>query len=53
MYHRKEKIYYLWKTLYKDNTPVAFKSICHGSHYDCLKYSNENKLKLKEKIYIA
>lgn len=49
-YHKNDKIYYVWKTLYKDNSPVAFTHIFAGSRYSCIKYANENKLELNTKI---
>lgn len=49
-YHKKDKIYYLWKTLYNNNVPVCFNHIFAGSRYSCIKYANQNSLKLSEKV---
>ena len=49
-YSKNDKTYYLWKTLYKDNVPVGFIHIFAGSRYSCIKYANQNKLKLNEKL---
>lgn len=51
-YNKKEKQYYINKTLYKNNIPVAFKGIYNGSKHECNKYCNENNIKLKEKIVL-
>ena len=49
-YSKTDKIYYVWKTLYKDNIPVAFTHIFAGSRYSCIKNANQNNLKLNEKL---
>lgn len=49
-YNKHDNIYYLWKTLYKKDTPVAFTHIFAGSRYSCIKYANQNNLKLNDKV---
>lgn len=49
-YSKTDKTYYLWKTLYKNNVPACFIHIFAGSRYSCIKYANQNRLKLNEKI---
>lgn len=49
-YNKHDDIYYLWKTLYKKDVPVAFTQVFAGSRYSCIKYANENKLELNIKV---
>ena len=51
-YHKKDKTYYVWKTLYRNNVPTCFRGIYNGSKNLCLKYCKENKINLKEKILL-
>lgn len=50
IYSKNDKIYYLWKTFYNNNVPMSFNHIYAGSRYSCIKYANQNRLKLNEKI---
>ena len=49
-YSNVDKIYYLWKTLYKNNVPMSFNHIFAGSRYSCIKYANQNNLLLNVKV---
>lgn len=49
-YHKKDKCYYLWKTLLSNEIPLAFNHIYAGTRYQCIKYAKENKIKLNELI---
>lgn len=51
-YHKKDKCYYVWKTLYKCGISTCYKGIYHGNKAQCLKFCKDNNIKLKEKIIL-
>lgn len=51
-YSKKHHEYNLWKTLYVNDTPLAFRSLHSGNKKECMLYAKLNKIKLDKELPI-
>ena len=51
-YNKKQHTYNVWKVLYVDDVPVAFKSMKSGTKKQCELYAKQSKIKLDKPLPI-
>ena len=51
-YSKNNRTFYIWKTLYKNNIPLAFTHVYSGTKRQCEVYARKNKIKLDKEIPI-
>lgn len=51
-YSKRNNTFYIWKTLYKNDIPVAFTHLFNGTKRQCEVYAKKNKIKLDKELPI-